>query len=419
MSKTLIYRLDWVIILCYIFLVSFGLINIYSSTYTSEIIDLFSLKNLTGKQILFLIISILSGIFVSAIRTRFFQQFSYLIYIVSILSLIGLFVFGEKINGATSWYVFSGGSFQPSEFAKIACAFMISKYLSEFDTDIKNTKSLFIGLLIISLPAFLIAFQPDPGSAIIFCSLFLVFFREGLSFNYLIFIILSLILFLITLLVPKDFIIYSITLISFLFIYFSKKTNSKIKIFSILSLAITSIIFVLSVNFIFNSLFEQRHRDRFNIILGVIEDNKGLGYNINQSKIAIGSGGLTGKGFLQGTQTKGNFVPEQQTDYIFSTVGEEWGFIGSFFLIIVYVILILRMLNQAEKQTNVFRRTFIYSISSLFFLHFVINIGMSLGLLPTIGIPLPFISAGGSSLLSFSLMIFIYLNFDANRLNEW
>ena len=419
MSKTLIYRFDWVIILCYLFLVSFGLINIYSSTYTSEIIDLFSLKNLTGKQILFLIISILSGVFVSAIRTRFFQQFSYLIYIVSILSLIGLFVFGEKINGATSWYVFSGGSFQPSEFAKIACAFMISKYLSEFDTDIKKTKSLFIGLLIISLPAFLIAFQPDPGSAIIFCSLFLVFFREGLSFSYLIFIISSLILFLITLLVPTVFIIYSIILISFIFIYFSKKTNSKIKIFSILSLALTSIIFVLSVNFIFNSLFEQRHRDRFNIILGVIEDNKGLGYNINQSKIAIGSGGLAGKGFLQGTQTKGNFVPEQQTDYIFSTVGEEWGFIGSFFLIIVYVILILRMLNQAEKQTNVFRRTFIYSISSLFFLHFVINIGMSLGLLPTIGIPLPFISAGGSSLLSFSLMIFIYLNFDANRLNEW
>ena len=419
MSKTLIYRFDWVIILCYLFLVSFGLINIYSSTYTSEIIDLFSLKNLTGKQILFIIISILSGVFVSGIQTRFFQQFSYLIYIASIVSLIGLFVFGKKINGATSWYVFSGGSFQPSEFAKIACAFMISKYLSEFDTDIKKNKSLFIGLLIISLPAFLIAFQPDPGSAIIFCSLFLVFFKEGLSFNYLIFIILSLILFLITLLVPTDFIIYSITLISFLFIYFSKKTNSKIKIFSILSLAITSIIFVLSVNFIFNSLFEQRHRDRFNIILGVIEDNKGLGYNINQSKIAIGSGGLTGKGFLQGTQTKGNFVPEQQTDYIFSTVGEEWGFIGSFFLIIVYVILILRMLNQAEKQTNVFRRTFIYSISSLFFLHFVINIGMSLGLLPTIGIPLPFISAGGSNLLSFSLMIFIYLNFDANRLNEW
>ena len=419
MSKTLIYRFDWVIILCYLFLVSFGLINIYSSTYTSEIIDLFSLKNLTGKQILFLIISILSGVFISGIRTRFFQQFSYLIYIASIVSLIGLFVFGKKINGATSWYVFSGGSFQPAEFAKIACAFMISKYLSEFDTDIKKTKSLFIGLLIISLPAFLIAFQPDPGSAIIFCSLFLVFFKEGLSFNYLIFIVLSLILFLITLLVPTDFIIYSITLIGFLFIYFSKKTNSKIKIFSILSLALTSIIFVLSVNFIFNSLFEQRHRDRFNIILGVIEDNKGLGYNINQSKIAIGSGGLTGKGFLQGTQTKGNFVPEQQTDYIFSTVGEEWGFIGSFFLIIVYVILILRMLNQAEKQTNVFRRTFIYSISSLFFLHFVINIGMSLGLLPTIGIPLPFISAGGSSLLSFSLMIFIYLNFDANRLNEW
>jgi rod shape determining protein RodA len=178
-------------------------------------------------------------------------------------------------------------------------------------------------------------------------------------------------------------------------------------------------VFILSVNFIFNSVFEQRHRDRFNIMLGIIEDTKGLGYNVNQSKIAIGSGGLTGKGFLQGTQTKGNFVPEQQTDYIFSTVGEEWGFLGSFGLITVFVVLIIRMLNQAEKQTNIFRRTFIYGISSLIFTHFVINIGMSLGLLPTIGIPLPFISYGGSSLLTFSLLIFIYLNFDSNRLNDW
>ena len=166
-------------------------------------------------------------------------------------------------------------------------------------------------------------------------------------------------------------------------------------------------------------MFQQRHRDRFNVMLGIIEDTKGLGYNINQSKIAIGSGGLSGKGFLQGTQTKGNFVPQQQTDYIFSTVGEEWGFIGSFSLIVVFVILIVRMLNQAGKQTNTFRRTFIYGISSLIFFHFTINIGMSLGLFPTVGIPLPFISSGGSSLLTFSLLIFIYLNFDANRLNDW
>jgi rod shape determining protein RodA len=213
--------------------------------------------------------------------------------------------------------------------------------------------------------------------------------------------------------------IYSIVLISFfLFFYFRKKKNN-LNNFPILSIGLLSIIFIFSVNFIFNSVFDQRHRDRFNVILGITQDSRGIGYNIEQSKIAIGSGGLSGKGFLQGTQTKGNFVPEQQTDYIFTTVGEEWGFIGGFGLIAIFVILIVRMLNQAEKQTNIFKRTIIYCIASIFFGHFTINIGMTLGLLPTIGIPLPFMSAGGSSLLTFSLFIFIYLNFDSNRLSDW
>jgi len=419
MNKPFIYRLDWIIIFCYFFLLFFGVINIYSSTYNNEIINTLSSNNLIGKQILFIFISISIGVFILGIRFRFFQQFSYIIYITSIISLIGLFIFGQTINSATSWYLFGGISIQPSEFAKIATALVISKHLSSFQADIKNKKTLIIGVLFILLPAFLITIQPDPGSAIIFCSFFLLFFREGLSFNYLILATLGAILFIITLLFPVNYIVYLITLIGLTFLYFLKKYNPKTKIFPYISLGVIAIIFVFFVNFIFNSVFEQKHRDRFNIILGIIEDTKGLGYNINQSKIAIGSGGLTGKGFLQGTQTKGNFVPEQHTDYIFSTVGEEWGFIGSFSLIIVFVILIVRMLNQAEKQTNTFRRIFIYAISSLIFFHFTINIGMSLGLFPTVGIPLPFISSGGSSLLAFSLLIFIYLNFDANRLNDW
>jgi len=419
MNKLFIYRLDWTIIFCYLFLVFFGFINIYSSNYSNETLNNLSFNSLVGKQILLFLTSISIGIFILGIRTRFFQQFSSLIYVVSILSLIGLFVFGQTINGAISWYSFGGISIQPSEFAKIATALMIARYLSDFQTDIKNKKYLILGILIILLPALLIMIQADPGSAIIFCSLFLIFFREGLSFNYLILALISAGLFIITLLFSINYIIYSIILISLIFTYFSNKTNLKTRILPLISLVFTSIIFVFSVNFIFNSVFEQRHRDRFNIMLGIIEDTKGLGYNINQSKIAIGSGGLTGKGFLQGTQTKGNFVPEQQTDYIFTTIGEEWGFLGSFGLIVVFVILIVRMLNQAEKQTNIFRRTFIYAISSLIFSHFAINIGMSLGLLPTVGIPLPFISSGGSSLLAFSLLIFIYLNFDANRLNDW
>lgn len=419
MSKSFIYRLDWIVIFCYLILVFFGIINIYSSSYSQEMFYSSNFKSLVGKQVIFLLISISIGIFILGIRIQFFQQFSYTIYTISILSLIGLFIFGQTINGATSWYIFKGISIQPSEFAKIATAFMIAKHLSNFETNIKNKKSLIIGLCIIALPSSLIIIQPDPGSAVIFFSFFLVFFREGLSFNYLILSILAIFLFIVTLLYPINFVFYSIFLISLFFIFYLKKFNIKSKIFPLLLIVISSVIFVFSVNFIFNSVFEQRHRDRFNIILGVIEDTKGIGYNINQSKIAIGSGGLTGKGFLQGTQTKGNFVPEQQTDYIFSTVGEEWGFLGSLGLIMIFVILIVRMLNQAEKQTNIFRRTFIYSICSLIFSHFSINIGMSLGLLPTIGIPLPFISSGGSSLLTFSLLIFIYLNFDSNRLNDW
>jgi rod shape determining protein RodA len=419
MNKTLVYRIDWIVIFCYLILVVFGLINIYSSTYDNETSSNLNFNSLIGKQIIYFLISICFGIFILGIRTRFFQQFSFTIYIISLLSLIGLFIFGQTVNGANSWYFFQGISVQPSEFAKIATTFMIAKHLSGFQTNIKNKKSLIMGVFIILLPVSLIIMQPDPGSAIIFCSFFLIFFREGLSFNYLILTFLAIGLFLVTLLAPINFIIYSIVLISLFFIFYLKKNNPKSKIFPTIVIGISSIVFILSVNFIFNSVFEQRHRDRFNIMLGIIEDTKGLGYNINQSKIAIGSGGLTGKGFLQGTQTKGNFVPEQQTDYIFSTVGEEWGFLGSFGLITVFVVLIIRMLNQAEKQTNIFRRTFIYGISSLIFTHFVINIGMSLGLLPSIGIPLPFISSGGSSLLTFSLLIFIYLNFDSNRLNDW
>ena len=419
MSKSLIYRLDWIVIFCYLILVFFGIINVYSSTYSEEIFNSLNFQSLVGKQTIFFLTSISFGIFILGIRIQFFQQFSYIIYAISILSLIGLFIFGQKINGATSWYLFKGISIQPSEFAKIATAFMIARHLSNFQTNIKNKKSLIIGLCIILLPSSLIIMQPDPGSALVFFSFFLVFFREGLSFNYLILSILAIFLFIITLVFPINFIVYSIFFIFLFFFFYLKKNNQKSKISPLFLVAISSVIFVFSVNFIFNSVFEKRHRDRFNIILGVIEDTKGVGYNINQSKIAIGSGGLTGKGFLQGTQTKGNFVPEQQTDYIFSTVGEEWGFLGSFGLIIIFVVLIVRMLNQAEKQTNIFKKTFIYSICSLIFSHFSINIGMSLGLLPTIGIPLPFISSGGSSLLTFSLLIFIYLNFDSNRLNDW
>ena len=419
MNKTYLYRLDWLVILCYFSLVLFGALNIYSSTFDNNLNKVFVLESLTGKHIIIFIVSLVFGSFILFIRTQFFQQLSYLIYFISLLLLIGLFFFGETINSATSWYIVKGFSIQPSEIAKIGTAFAISRYLSDFNTDIKEFRSLFKGLILIFIPSILIILQPDPGSAIIFGSFFLIFFREGLSFKYLIFSFLGLILFVSTLIIPIKYIIIIITILSLFIFYFFNRYNKKTKVFPFFMFLMFSSAFILSVNFIFNSVFEQRHRDRFNIILGLVEDSKGLGYNINQSKIAIGSGGLMGKGFLQGTQTKGNFVPEQQTDYIFTTVGEEWGFIGSSFLILIFVILIIRMVNRAEKQKNIFRRNFIYGICCLIFSHFTINIGMSLGLLPTVGIPLPFVSSGGSTLLSFSLLIFIYLNFDSNRLSDW
>ena len=419
MNKTYLYRVDWLIIICYISLVLFGAVNIYSSTYDNSMNQGFSPESLAGKHIIIFFVSLLLGFLILFIKTQFFQQLSYVIYFVSILSLIGLFFFGETVNSATSWYLIKGISLQPSELAKIGTALAISRHLSDFNTDIKKTKSLLTGLILILIPFLLIILQPDPGSAIIFGSFFLIFFREGLSFNYLFFLLIALILFISTLLIEVKYIIILLVIFSLMIFYILNRPDKKIKIFPYIIFILVSTTFILSVNFIFDSVFEQRHRDRFNVILGLVEDTQGLGYNVNQSKIAIGSGGLKGKGFLEGTQTKGNFVPEQQTDYIFTTVGEEWGFVGSSLLILIFVILIVRMLNQAEKQTNIFRRNFIYSICILLFSHFTINIGMSLGLLPTIGIPLPFISSGGSSLLSFSLLIFIYLNFDSNRLNEW
>ena len=418
MNKVFLYRLDWLVILCYLILVLVGVVNIYSSTF-NNLNEVFVYNSLAGKHLIIFIISLVFGFFILFIRTQFFQQLSYLIYFVSILLLIGLFFFGETINSATSWYIVKGFSLQPSELAKIGTAFAISRHLSDFNTDIKKFSNLFTGLIIILIPVILIILQPDPGSAIIFGSFFLVFFREGLSFNYLIFSLFGLVLFVSTLIIPINYIILLIILIGFIIFYFSKRTNKKTRVLPYITFILISTIFILSVNFIFNSVFEQRHRDRFNVILGLVEDSRGLGYNINQSKIAIGSGGLLGKGFLEGTQTKGNFVPEQQTDYIFSTVGEEWGFIGSSTLIMIYVVLIIRMINRAEKQSNIFRRNFIYAICCLMLSHFTINIGMSLGLIPTVGIPLPLISSGGSTLLTFSLLIFIYLNFDSNRLNEW
>ena len=419
MNNSILYRLDWWLILIYSLLIAFGIVNIYSATFNNTSTGIFDMSQPVGKQMFFLIVSLFSGILILVVNSKFFEQFASIAYFLSIFLLIGLFIFGKTVSGATSWYNIAGLSIQPSELAKVATALMIASLMSKVQSDLKNLNTFLKILGALILPFVLIIFQPDPGSALVFGAFFFPLFREGLSYVYLVLFVSLMFLFFITLSFPISLVVMIITLLIFLLFFVFKNINKKIKIWPFIGSFIISVGFSLSVDYIFDNVFEQRHKDRINIVLGKTVDNQGIGYNMNQSKIAIGAGGLKGKGFLEGTQTKGDFVPEQHTDYIFSTVGEEWGFLGGSLMIILFCLLIIRIVIQAEKQTNKFRRIYSHGIAGVLFIHFFINVGMSLGILPTIGIPLPFVSYGGSSLLAFTIMIFIHLNFDANRLSEW
>ena len=409
--------MDWLSLIIYLLLVIFGIINIYSTTLSEVTVSLFDMNSPAGKQFWIFIFSLIFLPIILFINSNFFEHLSLIFYILSILSLLGLFFFGQKISGATSWYFIGGFSIQPSEFAKITTSLLVASTLSSIQADIKKISFVTKLLLIIGLPMILVIFQPDAGTALVFLGLFFVLLREGMDMKTLYFGMGFISLFIMTLifgpLILSIVLFFILILVYRLILQYYPKTKKTpfVLLYGI------SVLFNISVNFIFNSVFEQRHRDRFNIMLGLENDTQGIGYNINQSKIAIGSGGFSGKGFLNGTQTKGGFVPEQHTDYIFSTVGEEWGFIGSSGLIILFTVLISRILYRAEKHTQSFPRMFSYCFASMLFVHFFINIGMTLGLVPTVGIPLTFISYGGTNLMAFSLMFFIYLNLDANRLN--
>lgn len=413
-----IFRIDWITIIIYFLLVSVGIINIFSSTYDINSFSYISLDNLAFKQLIFFIFSLISGILILAAPSKFFQRFSSLIYLFSIILLLGLFAFGNTVYGHKSWYTFFGVSIQPTEIAKFATNLAVAKLLSEIQIDLKKIKSLAQVFIIILIPVILTLMQPDFGSALIFLSFIFVLYREGLNPNFLLLISLSLILAFFALI--KPFFYVSIFLTGFFgCLYFlSKKINKKVSIIPLIIVFVSSCIYVYSINYVYKDLLSQRHKDRIDIFLGKETDVMGVGYNLNQSIIAIGSGGVSGKGFLQGTQTKGRFVPRQHTDYIFSTIGEEWGFYGTSLIIILFTSLILRILFRAEQQKNVFGRSYAYGTASLIFIHFFINIGMSIGLVPTIGIPLPFISYGGSSMYTFTALVFVYLNIDGNRLNE-
>jgi len=418
MNSFNILKYDLISIISYCLLVTFGIVNIYSSTFNESFISIFDSSTFVGKQIIFLIASSITFIIIIFTKSNFFDRVSPLLYFTSIILLLSLFIFGVERGGAKSWYLIGPISFQPTELAKLSTALFLAKFLSIIQTDLNKTRDILIVGVIILIPIILITFQPDPGSALVFLAFIFPILREGLDLRFFYFglIIVSTLILTLTLGVTKGIITLSI-LFLILYIYNRRK---KFKI-SILKYLLSLIILVgvsFSTNYLFENILEQRHRDRINLIIGKSVDDRGIGYNTNQSKIAISNGGLFGAGFLQGTQTKGNFVPRQHTDYIFSTIGEEWGFTGSLITILFFMLLITRVSLRAERQVNHFKRIYCYCFASLLFFHFFVNVGMSIGLVPSIGIPLPYISYGGSSLLIFSVMFFIYLNFDSSRLKE-
>jgi rod shape determining protein RodA len=334
-----------------------------------------------------------------------------------VLSIAGLFVFGKSVKGQANWYSFGSFGLQPSEFAKAATSLALAKYLSDVQVNLKLVKDQIVALTIVFFPMLLIAVH-DPGSALIYIVFLVVLYREGLPGWYLFSGFAAILLFILMLITNNPYIVIGIAAIALVLNYLRSRLIERNIIASGIILVFVAI-FSFSVSFVFNNVFKQHHRDRFNILLGKEVDMKGIGYNIHQSEIAIGSGGWFGKGYLEGTQTKGGFVPEQHTDYIFTTVGEEWGFFGSVIVIGLFVTLVLRLIYLAERQKTKFSRVYGYCVAGILFIHFFVNIAMVVGIFPTIGIPLPFFSYGGSGLWGFTILLFIFLKMDANKVNEW
>jgi len=461
-------NLDWLSILLWMVMIAFGWMNIYSANIMESDGSIFDFSQRFGKQLIWIGASILLASFMLILDAKFYIYFSYLLYILLLVVLFGVLVFGREINGAKSWFVIGGFQLQPSEFAKTITALALANLLSSHNYNIRKFWNLVKALAIIAAPPLLILLQPDLGSVLVYSAFILVLFREGFSANAMILLLSLGLLFVATLLLDKAMILLFLVLIT-LIIYmvvarsFKKgligglilalafgalfginyllKTGHSLFHIGLIALAplalvvtvkgirlreyvqmkillglFISIVFIISVDFAMNRVLKPHQQHRIYVTLGIEDDPQGVGYNVNQSKIAIGSGGFSGKGYLKGTQTKLHFVPEQSTDFIFCTVGEEWGFLGTAFVILLYVGFLLRMIFLAERQRSSFSRIFGYGFISVMFIHFLVNIGMTIGLMPVIGIPLPFFSYGGSSLWTFTMFLFIFLRLDSSRL---
>ncbi len=408
-------RYDWVPILLYLGIVMFGWLNIYAACYDEYHAQVFDFSRQHGKQLLWMGVAFLMAVCVLLIHPRVFSNGSYIIYGIVLVLLVATLFIGTVTNGGQSWINFGAFKLQPSEFAKFATALALAKYISAIDIDLTLPRTRLTLALIVLVPAGLIFLQHDTGSALVFLAFLLPFFREGLSHYILLIGLLAIVLFISALLINK-FLLMGILLaicLLYLFVWLSKRTSKNYWHTAIFFVVCS--LFTLSVDFTFENILETHQRNRIYVLLGKVEDPRGVGYNVNQAKIAIGSGGLVGKGFLNGTITKADFVPEQETDFIFCTVGEEWGFVGSLLLIAAYVWLLVHLITMAERQRSTFSRFYGYCVASILFFHFAVNIGMVLGLVPVIGIPLPFFSYGGSSLIAFTLLLFIFIRQDADR----
>jgi rod shape determining protein RodA len=391
-----------------------GWFNIHAAVYDPLNPTILDLDTNYGKQLIFIISAIIIGFAILLLDSKFFTTFSPIFYVITIILLILVLIIGRNVGGNQAWIPIGSFRLQPSEFAKFATCLLLARYLSSGTIKVQEIRTQLVAALIILLPTVLILLQPDAGSALTFSSLILLLYREGLSGYFLVIEGLSILLFILTVLYNKYIVLAGIIVVAGIIFYYYRKSKKMITVtgFGVLF----SILFIFSVDYAYNQILKPHQRNRIDLILGKVDDPRGIGYNLNQSKIAIGSGGIWGKGYLQGTQTKYNFVPEQSTDFIFCTIGEEWGFIGCLFVIGLYLFLLIRIINIAERQRSSFARIYGYGVASILFFHIFINIGMTIGLIPVIGIPLPFLSYGGSSLWSFTILLFILLKFDSNRM---
>jgi rod shape determining protein RodA len=407
-------NIDWVLVSIYLILVLIGWLNIYSAVYNEDHSSIFDFSQNYGKQMMWIITSLVLATFILVIDSKFYEAFAFPGYLIGLLLLIAVLALGREVAGSKSWFEIGSFRLQPAEFTKMATALALAKFLSTQNIDMRDLRTKVTAGAIILVPMAFILLQNDTGSALVFCSFIFVMYREGLSQNFLIIGFFAVLLFVLALMINKYTIIavlFGITVLAF----FVVRRNRK-NILTLLFLFALTSGSVMSVDYVFHEVLEPHQKQRINVLLGKETDLKGAGYNVNQSLIAIGSGGFFGKGFLNGTQTKFDFVPEQSTDFIFCTVGEEWGFVGAFVVIGLFTILIYRIIAVAERQKSNFTRVYAYGVASILFMHLMVNIGMTIGLLPVIGIPLPFMSYGGSSLWAFTILLFVLVKLDSYRM---